>query len=67
LCLNRSSTSDSPAACRVLLDPGDTAWLEEPGYTGARAALIAAGARIASVPVTPEGIDVQAGSRRAPA
>ena len=26
--------------CRVLLDPGDTAWLEEPGYTGARAALI---------------------------
>jgi GntR family transcriptional regulator/MocR family aminotransferase len=52
--------------CRVLLDPGDTAWLEEPGYTGARAALIGAGARIASVPVTDEGIDVQAGSRRAP-
>jgi GntR family transcriptional regulator/MocR family aminotransferase len=52
--------------CRVLLDPGDTAWLEEPGYTGARAALIGAGARITSVPVTDQGIDVQAGSRRAP-
>ena len=52
--------------CRVLLDPGDAAWLEEPGYTGARAALIGAGARIASIPVTDEGIDVHAGSRRAP-
>jgi GntR family transcriptional regulator / MocR family aminotransferase len=52
--------------CRVLLEPGDAAWLEEPGYTGARAALIGAGARIVSIPVTDEGIDVQAGSRRAP-
>jgi GntR family transcriptional regulator/MocR family aminotransferase len=52
--------------CRVLLDPGDAAWLEEPGYTGARAALVGAGARIASIPVTGEGIDVEAGRRRAP-
>ena len=52
--------------CRVLLDPGDRAWLEEPGYTGARAALIGAGARIVPVPVDAHGIDVAAGVRRAP-
>jgi GntR family transcriptional regulator/MocR family aminotransferase len=52
--------------CRILLDPGDRAWLEEPGYTGARAALLGAGARIVSIPVDGEGIDVAAGVRRAP-
>ena len=30
--------------CRLLVDPGDNAWLEEPGYLGARGALINAGA-----------------------
>ena len=32
--------------CRLLLDPGDRVWMEEPGYPGARSALRAAGARI---------------------
>ena len=31
---------------RLLLDPGDTAWVEEPGYYGAHAAFVAAGARL---------------------
>lgn len=31
---------------RVLLDPGDTVWMEEPGYYGAHAAFLAAGARL---------------------
>jgi GntR family transcriptional regulator/MocR family aminotransferase len=52
--------------CRVLLDVGDTAWLEEPGYTGARSALIGAGARVVPVPVDGDGLDVAAGVRRAP-
>jgi len=52
--------------CRVLLDTGEAAWLEEPGYTGARAALIGAGARIVPVPVDAEGMDDAAGIRRAP-
>jgi GntR family transcriptional regulator/MocR family aminotransferase len=47
---------------RVLLDPGDTAWMEEPGYPGARAALIASGARLVYVPVDSEGLDVAAGA-----
>ena len=50
---------------RVLLDPGDLAWLEEPGYVGARGALVAAGARVVPVPVDAEGLDVEAGLKRA--
>jgi GntR family transcriptional regulator/MocR family aminotransferase len=51
---------------RVLLEQGDTACLEDPGYRGARAAFAAAGARIGSVPVDEEGIDVAEGRRRDP-
>lgn len=53
-------------AARVLLDPGDTAWIEDPGYPGARGALIAAGIRLVPVPVDAEGLDVRHGARRAP-
>jgi len=53
-------------AARVLLDPGDIAWIEEPGYLGARAALLAAGATLATVPVDRHGLDVAAGERSAP-
>jgi GntR family transcriptional regulator/MocR family aminotransferase len=50
----------------LLIDPGDVAWMEEPGYPGARAALIAAGARVRAIPVDGNGLDVDAGARRAP-
>lgn len=51
--------------CRLLLDPGDTAWMEEPGYPGARGALVAAGARIRPVPVDAHGLNVESAARRA--
>jgi GntR family transcriptional regulator/MocR family aminotransferase len=51
---------------RVLLDPGDTAWMEEPGYLGARMALVASGARLVYVPVDAEGLDVAAGAELDP-
>jgi GntR family transcriptional regulator / MocR family aminotransferase len=51
---------------RMLLDPGDQAWLEEPGYFGARSALTAAGASIVPVPVDAQGLNVAAGERMAP-
>jgi GntR family transcriptional regulator/MocR family aminotransferase len=50
-------------AGRLLLDPGDAAWIEDPGYLGARAALLAAGADLIPVPVDEEGLDVAAGRR----
>jgi GntR family transcriptional regulator/MocR family aminotransferase len=53
-------------AARVLLDPGEPAWVEDPGYPGARGALAAAGARIVAVPVDEEGLDVHAGAARSP-
>jgi GntR family transcriptional regulator/MocR family aminotransferase len=43
---------------RLLLDPGDTVWMEEPGYLGARGAFLGAGARLAPLPVTREGWQV---------
>jgi GntR family transcriptional regulator/MocR family aminotransferase len=53
-------------AARLLLDPGDAAWVEDPGYPGARSALEAAGARLVPVPVDGEGILVSEGRRLEP-
>jgi GntR family transcriptional regulator/MocR family aminotransferase len=50
---------------RILLDPGTRVAFEEPHYPGARAALVAAGARIAPVPVDGDGMDVAALDARA--
>lgn len=55
-------------AVQTLLDPGDAAWMEDPGYGGARAALVAAGARVVPVPVDGEGLvvaEARAGSEGA--
>ena len=51
---------------RLLLDPGDPVWIEEPGYIDLRGALVAAGARLVPVPVDANGLDVDAGIRLAP-
>ncbi|MFP6746898.1 MAG: PLP-dependent aminotransferase family protein [Alphaproteobacteria bacterium] len=53
-------------ASQVLLDHGDQAMVEEPGYGGIRGALTAAGLRIALTPVDGEGLDIAAGEARAP-
>jgi GntR family transcriptional regulator / MocR family aminotransferase len=53
-------------AARVLLDPGDEAWMEDPGYHLARGALAGAGALPIPVPVDQDGLDVGAGRRLAP-
>lgn len=43
---------------RVLLDPGDVAAVEDPGYRGTRGALLAAGAVLAPIPVDADGLEV---------
>jgi GntR family transcriptional regulator/MocR family aminotransferase len=53
-------------ATRVLLDPGDPVWIEDPGYDGARGAFRGVGARLVPVPVDSEGLNVAKGIRRAP-
>jgi GntR family transcriptional regulator/MocR family aminotransferase len=53
-------------ATSALLDPGDAAWMEDPGYHGARAVLRAAGARVVPVPVDDQGLIVARGEALAP-
>ncbi|MDM9382748.1 PLP-dependent aminotransferase family protein [Chlorogloeopsis sp. ULAP01] len=53
-------------AARVLLDPGDAVWMEDPGYLGARGALLGAGANVIPVPVDIEGLDITAGIAKYP-
>ena len=54
-------------AARVLIDPGDPVWIEEPGYPPTRAVLLAAGARPVPVPVDDEGLSVVQGRTLEPA
>lgn len=51
-------------AVRTLLSPGEAAWVENPGYFGARGALLATGARLVPVPVDEQGLVVEIGRER---
>jgi GntR family transcriptional regulator / MocR family aminotransferase len=53
-------------AGRLLLDPGDEVWMEDPGYPGARQALRGVGGRIIPVPVDEEGLNVAAARKLSP-
>jgi GntR family transcriptional regulator/MocR family aminotransferase len=53
-------------SARVLLDPGDWAWVEEPGYWLTRQVVTAAGGRLAPIPVDNEGLNVATGIKRCP-
>lgn len=53
-------------SAQVLLDAYERVWIEEPGYPGARQALIMAGAKLVPVAVDHEGLNVAEGIRRAP-
>jgi GntR family transcriptional regulator / MocR family aminotransferase len=49
---------------RTLLRSDNSAWIEDPGFLGARAALTAAGARLIPVPVDADGLNIAAGLER---
>ncbi len=49
---------------RILLDPGDIAWVEDPCYPGAHNVLVSAGAKVTDVPVDEEGFDLAAALRQ---
>jgi len=51
---------------QTLLDPGDAVWVEDPGYRGARAALLGVGARLIPIPVDEEGLRVAIGAAQQP-
>lgn len=43
---------------QLLSEPGQTAWVEEPGYFGAKSAFLAAGLALETVPVDEEGMQI---------
>ncbi len=51
-------------AARLLLDPEDPVWVEEPGYPGAAIVFHAVGAKVFPVQVDSEGLDLESGRRR---
>jgi GntR family transcriptional regulator / MocR family aminotransferase len=51
---------------RLLLEPGDKVWMEDPGYAGLRGAFTAAGASIVPLPIDAEGLDIARGREIAP-
>jgi GntR family transcriptional regulator/MocR family aminotransferase len=51
-------------SARVLLDPGNSVWVEEPGYWLMQRVLNLAGCRPIPVPVDSEGLNVAAGIKR---
>ncbi len=52
---------------RLLLDVGDQAWVEDPGYPGIRASLVGHGIHVRPVPVDTEGLCVDQGTAQWPA
>ena len=52
--------------CGLLVDPGDSVLLEEPGYPGALSALVDAGATVRHAAVDDEGLDIEAAAQTAP-
>jgi GntR family transcriptional regulator/MocR family aminotransferase len=51
-------------AFTALVDPGERARMEDPGYPGARNALVSAGAAVALAPIDREGMTVPRGTAR---
>jgi GntR family transcriptional regulator/MocR family aminotransferase len=61
-----SSQQALDLCARLLLDPYDRVWIENPAYPGARAAFTGAGATLVPVGVDEQGLDVDGGVRAAP-
>jgi GntR family transcriptional regulator / MocR family aminotransferase len=49
---------------RILLNPGESVWMEEPGYPGAGVVFRALGAHICRVPVDSEGLSIEHGKKQ---
>jgi GntR family transcriptional regulator/MocR family aminotransferase len=46
---------------RLLLEPGDKVWMEDPGYPGAYRVFLGNGAHVVGIPVDANGMDIAAG------
>jgi GntR family transcriptional regulator/MocR family aminotransferase len=64
--ITNSTQQSLDRAARMILDPGDTAWIEEPSYIEGRGVLRLAALELAAIPVDAEGLSVEAGMLLAP-
>jgi GntR family transcriptional regulator / MocR family aminotransferase len=51
---------------QMLLDPGDTALIEDPGYFGARGVFSRAGVRLSPIPISKDGVSITAIRKQRP-
>ena len=51
-------------SAQVLVDPGNSVWVEEPGYRFSREVFALAGSRLVAVPVDDQGLNVSAGIKK---
>jgi GntR family transcriptional regulator/MocR family aminotransferase len=51
-------------SAQVLVDPGNSVWIEEPGYRFSREVFALAGSRLVAVPVDDQGLNVSAGIKK---
>ncbi|WP_020481643.1 MocR-like pyridoxine biosynthesis transcription factor PdxR [Methylomonas sp. MK1] len=58
--ITNSAQQTLDLCARLLLDPGDTVWMEDPGYPGAKTLFAAVGARVHAVPIDSNGMDIEA-------
>ncbi len=64
--LTRGTQQAIDFATRLLIRPGDSAWVGDPGYLNARAILHSAGAKLVPIAIDEHGLRVEDGMRRAP-
>ncbi|WP_068118425.1 PLP-dependent aminotransferase family protein [Tropicimonas marinistellae] len=57
--ITTGSTQGLDLVIRLLTDRGDPVWMEDPGYVGTRAALVANGCNLQPVPVDGDGLHVE--------
>ena len=53
-------------ATKALLNPGDSVWLEDPGYNEVKLILHTEGAKLSPVSVDEEGLDIAQGKKKSP-
>ena len=61
LMIVNSSMQALDLIARVLLEQGDAAWVEDPGYPNVRSTLAMTGAAVAPIPLDEEGLSVERG------
>lgn len=64
--LTTSTQQAIELVARLIADPGDVAWVEDPGYPATRQGLRAAGLNLAGAPIDAEGLSLEAGLAAAP-